>query len=275
MFRGSVSARLATEPRATQRVDASGPDPRWIEVDDFDIRDHVRRVDVPAGTGTGRADLWRIVGGLMSEHLDRAKPLWTFDVIGPFEDGSEAIAVRIHHAMADGIAAVHFLNALLWDRHAEPPRVVGPATPVADGSDLRRLPGALLREFGHRASGTPFDRPLTAARELAFADASLAELKAIGAARPNRATVNDVLLAIVAGGLRDWLDTGGSSTRHLRAQVPVSLHNRDRDAGLGNHDSFMNVDLPLGDPDPVARLDRIRAETEPANASTTPMRSTI
>jgi diacylglycerol O-acyltransferase / wax synthase len=253
----AISARLDSEPRATQRVDTDGPEPRWVAADDFDIRDHVRRHE--ADRTATRDDLWRAVSGLMSEHLDRDKPLWTFDVIGPFDDGSEAIAARIHHAMADGIAAVEFLHSLLWDRHEEPPAKTAKPAPVDERSELVRLPGALLREFGHRASRTPFDRPLTAARELAFAVAPLAELKAIGAARPDRATVNDVLLAIVAGGLRDWLGVPDDPRRRLRAQVPVSLHSRGD--GLGNHDSFMNVDLPLGEADPIARLDGIRSET--------------
>lgn len=257
-LQAAVADRLPDEPRASQRVDTDGPEPRWVAAADFDIRDHVRRHDCPPG-GT-REDLRRIVGGLMSEHLDRAKPLWTFDVIGPLADGSEAVAVRIHHAMADGIAAVRFLDALLWDAHTESPRAA-PAPAAETHSDLTRLPGALLREFGHRASRTPFDKPLTASRELAFAVAPLAEFKAIGAARPERATVNDVLLAVIAGGLREWLGVPDDLRRHLRAQVPVSLHARDGDAALGNHDSFMNVDLPLGQPDPLARLDRIRAET--------------
>ncbi|HKH52564.1 MAG TPA: WS/DGAT domain-containing protein, partial [Mycobacterium sp.] len=78
--------------------------------------------------------------------------------------------------------------------------------------------------------------------------------------RPVRATVNDVLLAVVAGGLRDWL--GDSLSGRLRAQIPVSLHHRDEAASdLGNRDSFMNVDLPIAEPDPLARLDRINAET--------------
>ena len=66
----------------------------------------------------------------MSEHLDRSKPLWTFDVIGPLSDGREAIAARIHHAMADGIAGVHFLDAVLFDAHAaarDRDRKAGPA----------------------------------------------------------------------------------------------------------------------------------------------------
>ena len=195
----------------------------------------------------------------MSEHLDRARPLWTFDVLGPLADGREAIAVRIHHAMADGIAAVGFLDALLWDPHPARPQRSRPEAAEAKGA--WRLPGAVLREFGDRASRTPFDRPLTAARELAFTVARVSEAKAIGASRPQRATVNDVLLAVVAGGLREWVDVPDDPRRHLRAQVPVSLHSRSDAEGLGNHDSFMNVSLPLGERDPVKRLDRIQSET--------------
>ncbi|MGB2921889.1 MAG: WS/DGAT domain-containing protein, partial [Mycobacterium sp.] len=123
-------------------------------------------------------------------------------------------------------------------------------------------PEALLRELGRPGPRSPFDQPVGAARELAFTVVPLAELKAIGASRPDRATVNDVLLAVVAGGLRDWLSPDGAAVHRLRAQVPVSLHHRDEAAAdLGNRDSFINVDLPLAERDPLTRLDLIRAET--------------
>ena len=123
------------------------------------------------------------------------------------------------------------------------------------------MPGAVMRELGHRGSDSPFDRPITGSRELAFTVAPLAEVRSVGAARPARATVNDVLLAIVAGGLCDWLGSGAPAP-HLRAQVPVSLHHRDETAAdLGNRDSFINVDLPLDEADPLVRLDKISAET--------------
>lgn len=262
-LRESVLARLADEPRATQRVDTTGAAPRWVEATDFDVRDHVRRLTTPAG-GT-RADLWRAVSGLMAEHLDRARPLWTFDVIGPLADGTEAIAVRIHHAMADGIAGVRFLDTVLWDAHAAPQaRVAAHPAPARVGrlGEARRLPGAVLRELGHPVANSPLDRPITGSRELAFTVASLAEMKAIGASRPVRATVNDVLLAIIAGGLHAWLNATNSRHGSVRAQIPVSLHQRDEDAaGLGNHDSFMNIDLHHGESDPLRQLDRIRADT--------------
>ena len=274
-LRAAVAERLDSVPRATHRVDTSGPEPRWVPAEAFDIRRHVRRHSDPPCVS--KADLWRIVGGLMSEHLDRGRPLWTFDVIGPLADGREAIAARIHHAMADGIAGVQFLDSVLFDARAaardraaeaapglhEAPRL----TPLAEahgrpraGGVMRRLPGAVLRELGHAGGRSPFDRPITIARELAFVVAPLARFKAVGAARPNPATVNDVLLATIAGGLRTW--AGGSAAHRLRAQIPVSLHHRDESAaGAGNRDSFLNIDLPIDEPNPLIRLDRISAET--------------
>ena len=264
-LRAAVAGRLTSQPRATQRVEASAPDPRWVTADEFDISDHVRRTETPKCVS--REDMWRIVGGLMSTHLDRARPLWTLDVVGPFADRREAIAARIHHAMCDGIAAVRFLDAVLWDAelsdvqrqastHAgAPPVHAGPLT------EALRMPGAVARELVHRTR-SPFDLPVTGARELAFTVAPLAEMRAIGGSRPTHTTVKDVLLAVVAGGLRTWLGHGGPGSRRIRAQIPVSLHHRDEKASdLGNRDSFINVDLPLGVDDPVARLDIIGAET--------------
>jgi diacylglycerol O-acyltransferase / wax synthase len=260
-LRTRVLDRLPSQPRATQRVDASAVPPRWVESDDFDIRDHVRPC---ATTGCAtRTDLWGAVSTLMSEHLDRSRPLWTFDVIGPLDDGRQAIAARLHHAMADGIAAVRFLESLLFDPTTmnQPRKHIG-AQPVSPSANPLRRSAAVLRELGHPGAHSPFDRPITIARELAFAGATIAEMKAIGASRPEPATVNDVLLAIVTGGLRTWLAEHDRIRRQLRAQVPVSLHHRDEDAAnLGNRDSFINVDLPVGEHDLLKRLDRISAET--------------
>lgn len=265
-LRTSVAARLSDQPRATQRVDTSTSEPRWTEATDFEIADHVRRRG--GDDCVSRADLWRVVGTLMAEHLDRRRPLWTFDLIGPLEDGREAIVIRIHHAMADGMAAIRFLHGVLWDPHQEPPKRSDAQPGLRAPHERRRLaeawrmPGAVLRELGCRGSASPFDRPITGTRELAFTVATLAELKAIGASRPIHATVNDVLLAVIAGGLRDWLGFDGPASPHLRAQIPVSLHHRDEQASdLGNRDSFMNIHLPIGEADPLARVDFISAET--------------
>ncbi len=260
-LRASVSDRLAQVPRATERVDTSGPEPCWVPATDFDIARHVR---CSGSAGGSEAQLWATVSELMGRHLDHAAPLWTFDVIGPLDDGRQAVAVRIHHAMADGISAVRLLDTVLFDPHPDVrPHSGSPGVrPAAPGhgrlAEAEHLPAAVFRELGHRGARTPLDRSIGGARELAFTVASLAEMKAIGGARSPHATVNDVLLAMVAGGLHGWLDAG----RRLRAQVPVSLHHRGEAAGaVGNRDSFLNVDLPLAEQDPLVRLDRIAAET--------------
>ena len=142
-LRSAVAARLPSQPRATERVDTSGTDALWVEATDFDIDHHVRRrLDGPTAS---RSDLWRIVSGLMSEHLDRRHPLWTFDVIGPLADGREAIAARIHHAMCDGIAGVRFLDAVLFDvRPPAPAEASRPGVhaeaPHSRREEARRLP---------------------------------------------------------------------------------------------------------------------------------------
>ena len=267
-LRTTVTQRLPAQPRATQRVDTSSTVPRWVESTGFDIRDHVRRV--PDSEGISGSDLWRIVGGLMSAHLDRSRPLWTFDLIGPLANGREAIAARIHHAMADGIAGVHFLSEVLLE--VQPGTT--PQSPARTGSDalslpaeVRRLPGAARRELRLSVAHSPFDLPISAARELAFTVVPLAEMKAIGKSRPDGATVNDVLLAIIAGGLRRWLPADGFRKRHLRAQVPVSLHHREHGVtASANQDSFLNVDLPLAEANPLVRLDLISGETRTRKA---------
>lgn len=168
--------------------------------------------------------------------------------------------------------SVGFLDAVLWDVHAIRPVTSAKhlaAVRLSRFGEAKRMPGAVSRELGHPGAASPLERPITGLRELAFAIAPLAEVKAIGASRPTRATVNDVLLAIVGGGLHEWLilrGRAGQAPRSVRAQIPVSLHYRDDDAAgtsahMGNHDSFTNVDLHHDEADPLMRLDRIRADT--------------
>ncbi|MFJ5779601.1 wax ester/triacylglycerol synthase domain-containing protein [Streptomyces sp. NPDC093094] len=267
-LRESVDARLGTGSPGRARL--ALPDPRWVPDDGFDVGAHVRRREGTAGIG--ERGVWTVAGELMSERLDHGRPLWAFDLVGPLSDGREAIVARVHHAMADGISCLRFLDEVLWDPAdpvpAPPRRTTAPPAAGGPAHELRRLPAALLRELGHRARGSPLDRRIGAGRELAFVTAPLDELKAIGAARPRRATVNDVLLAAVCGALRVWPGGSGGPAGRLRAQVPVSLHHRDQDAaGSANRDSFLNVDLPLAEPDPLARLDLISRETSARKAA--------
>jgi hypothetical protein len=265
VLRAGVEHRLPPDSRGRCRVEL-GDQPRWVADHDFEIGAHVRRQE--GSEGADERGLWAIAAGLMSQRLDHRRPLWEFDLVGPLADGREAIVCRIHHAMADGISSVRFLREVLWDESETPAaRSGGPAGSPAPERHRRlhevgRMPGAIGRELGHRASDTILDRRIGSARELAFSAFPLAELKAIGGSLPGRVTVNDVFLAGVAGGLRRWLEHAGERLPHLRAQIPVSLHHRDEgEAELGNRDSFLNVDLPVDEPDPLARLAAINAQT--------------
>ena len=126
-----------------------------------------------------------------------------------------------------------------------------------------RLPRVLMRELRPKATeGTRFDRLIGPRREVAWLRRPIAELKGIGAAHSNggHVTVNDVLLAGLAGGIRAWLgdETAGEK---MRVKVPVSMHGREADSdAIGNRDSFLFVDLPLDEPDAGKRLLRINAE---------------
>jgi diacylglycerol O-acyltransferase / wax synthase len=269
-LRELVGERVAREPRATQRVEVSeGDAPCWVEDADFDIVNHVGE----RGSGGGSMDeLWKLTGRIMSERLDHSRPLWALDLVGPLDDGTRAIVARIHHAMADGISCMRLLDAVLWDPDPGPTSRTGARTRATARSggatskgplrEVVDMPGAIWRELIGHAGASPLDRRIGAGRSLAFVAASLEDLKRIGGALPGHVTVNDVLLAIVAGGLGAWWREARVRLPSIRAQVPVSLHSRDHsDEEIGNRDSFLNVDLPIDEPDPIRRLERINLET--------------
>ena len=265
-LRAQIGARLPEGSRARQRVEI-GDDgsATWVDDEAFEVAAHVQRH--PVRECDDDAALWREASALMAQRLDHERPLWRFDLVGPMADGREAIVCRIHHAMADGISSVRFLREVLWDEAEPTAAKAHPAQQAATARrrrlrEVARMPGAVARELGHRASDTVLDRRIGSARELAFSSFPLAQLKEIGSSLPGHVTVNDVFLAGVAGGLRSWLEHAGERLPKLRAQIPVSLHHRDEgEAELGNRDSFLNVDLPVDVADPVARLEAINAQT--------------
>ena len=216
------------------------------------------------------------MGELLSERLDHTRPLWRLDVL-PLTGDRTAIVGRIHHAMADGVSAIKLAAGLLWDRDVETPNPhaaapapgparkiepsPGPAAGAAEERIVVRLPSALWREL-RPGRDTTLDQHIGPAREVAWSSFPLERLKRIGHSAPEGATVNDVVLAVVAGALRRWLPEASGIARDLRVQIPVCLHAREEEKGeLGNRDSFMNVDLPIAEPDPQERLRFINAET--------------
>ena len=268
--RERVIDRLPSLPLLRRRVEAPRRGrPVWVD-DPPDPSWHVfaHEPGEPLDDERFRA----FAGDVLAERLDRSRPLWRLDAV-PLEAGRLALVARIHHALADGVTAIRTLAGLLWDepeagageRHDErrehgPGKTAAPA-PEAERRErplLVRLPRALRRELRPGAD-TPLDRHIGSEREVAWTALPLARLKAIG--HGGGGTVNDAVLAVVAGALRGWLGEHGSAPVDVRAQIPVCLHLRDGDGTVGNRDSFLNVDLPLHEPDPAERLRSIVAET--------------
>ncbi len=133
---------------------------------------------------------------------------------------------------------------------------------VQSGRELAALPATLRRELWPLGAETAFDRRIGGNREVAFTACELDDLKRIEHAAGGGVTVNDVVLAVVAGAIRRWLGTHHEPTQAMRVQIPVSMHHRGEDPDeLGNRDSFLFCDLPVAEPDPGKRLAAINAET--------------
>jgi hypothetical protein len=266
-LRDQVGERLAAFPRLSQRVEEPRfglGRPVWVEAPEVDLVWHVAEPD--HADPLSDEELRRAVGDLLSERLDHTRPLWRLDAL-PLTGERVALVGRIHHAMADGVSAIRLLAGLLWEKDdqpspASPARPAqAPATEAREARVLVRLPAALRREL-RPGRDTKFDQHIGPAREVAWTSFPLERLKRIEHGAAEHVTVNDVVLAVVAGGLRRWLPQVGGIADDLRVQCPVCLHAQEEDAGqLGNRDSFMNLDLPISEPDPAARLRMINTET--------------
>jgi diacylglycerol O-acyltransferase / wax synthase len=300
-IRDRVEARLGHVPRGRQRLAATPlrlAPPAWVDDAAFEIRNHVRAAPQAI---SDRAQLMRLVGTAMAERLDHARPLWCIDVAGPLDDGCIALVIRIHHCLADGITCLRMLSQLLWDAgdgselgspepwrpHPLPGRArllasgagsrlrgigataVGGARAAASprrwlqsGRELAALPATLRRELWPLGAETAFDHRIGGDREVAFTACDLDDLKRIEHAAGSGVTVNDVVLAVVAGAIRRWLETHHERIQATRVQIPVSMHHRGEDPDeLGNRDSFLFCDLPVAEPDPRKRLAAINAQT--------------
>jgi diacylglycerol O-acyltransferase len=260
--RAHLDERLAAVPRLMQRLDPGDGPPAWSDDPGFSLERQV--------IGRGALDdvaFRGLVGTLMATPLDRERPLWAMDVVSPLAGGRTGIVWRIHHAIADGITAMRMARELLLEPTGDEAPARGPglhagrsSRPASAVRTAMSVPKTLRRELGRRAIPSPLARRVGPRREVAFVDAPLEELRRIGHAASERATVNDVALSAVAAGLRAWLDELGSPAEGLRVKVPVSLHHQG-EPDAANRDSFMMVDLPLEQDDPLERLVAVARET--------------
>lgn len=264
--------------------------PVWIEDADFHIDQHLRRIGCPAPGGM--EELAEVISDIAGRPLDRSRPLWELWVVENLEGGSVAFVAKIHHALADGVAAAAMLmNILEADPQAappQPPAFRGEPVPTrrqlvtAALSDWVRslldLPGLVrrtaaglrrmrrLRKSSDVSSPMPFAGPkahfntaLTPNRRYVMASLSLSDVRKVKDAFD--VSVNDVILAACGGGLRRYLLRHGAlPERSLIAGVPVALR---EDAGRleGNRVSNLFTTLRTDIPGPVERLRSIHEVT--------------
>jgi len=257
-----VRERLLAYPRFVQRVDEGRLVSHWEPDPHFDLRNHFHRAALPSPGG--RAALGELVSDLMSTPLDRSRPLWQLHCVEGYEGGS-AVVMRLHHAIADGVALVGVMLSLTDEGTGLAVPSVGapPPPPVGAVGMVKRI-GAEAATAG-RLILLPSDpasalRGALGSRKIAAwsGPIDLATIKAI--ARRASAKVNDVLMAAVSAALLGYLEERGGvpAGADLRALVPVYLQGGRGDAGLGNHFGLVFFDLPLHVPDALERVREAR-----------------
>ncbi len=291
-----VQANLPQVPRYRQKVHflplALGR-PVWVDDPHFNLSYHLRRTALPDPGGD--EELRLLIGRIMSQQLDRHKPLWEMWMIEGLSERRWVLITKLHHAIVDGVSGAELLRAIL-DEEREPRRLELPRW-----SPERQPSGAELagRALAHRVR-SPFDglrsvadSPLQAAklavgtveglvafntvlraprpsslngpigphRRWDWARSSLAEVKVIRSALGG--TVNDVVLTAISGGFRELLACRGERTdRVVRSLVPVSVRAADEQGEYNNRVSAIFADLPVGIEDPVQRLASVTGQME-------------
>jgi len=303
----AIERRLHLVPRFRQLLYQPAPGlgrPLWLDDPGFTVRNHVRVTPLPVPGD--EAQLLIAIERLRARRLDRTRPLWEICFLPGVSDARVGMFIRWHHVIADGVAGVAGIGAMLDStvNFAAPPRPWAAAPPpsyrqlLSDNieqraSELGRAvkvlthPAPALR---HARAGWPAVRelltndpgPRTSLNRLVGPHRTLALIRAdldqvIHVAHAHRATVNDVLLAMTAGGLQRLLSGRGEPVDDLTLPiyVPVSLRRDRSHPGTGNLISQMVVPLPLGTTDTRQRLRRIAAETFARKANARPSLGTV
>jgi WS/DGAT/MGAT family acyltransferase len=261
--------------------------PSWEQDRSFAIENHVRRAAVPAPGGEQELLEW--AGDYWSQRLDRRRPLWEVVLLEGLSDGRWALATKTHHALVDGVGAVD-VGHLVLDATPRPLRRELPVEPpvqrehgfglasalasrLRGGLDValhpRRLAEEakamvelLVRDELIAAPSTSLNVPIGARRRFDSLSVELSEIKAIKNALGG--TVNDVVLAASAGGLRRLLLAHGDALPDggLRVMVPVNVRAAEEHLKLGNKITSLFVHLPVAEPEPLRRYQVTRADSE-------------
>jgi diacylglycerol O-acyltransferase / wax synthase len=291
-FVAQLERRLALVPRYRQKL-AFPPlvqtRPLWIDDPHFYAGYHVRHTGLPAPAG--EPELRRLAGRIFAQRLDRSKPLWELWLVDRVGDDHFALISKTHHCLVDGISGVD-LATVLFDLDPDPPpqpsaepwvprpepsramlladalieRAAGPVElaraaavavrhpqdAVAAGVNAMGGLAAITQAGLAGAPTSPLNVRIGPHRRFAWVDGDLAVFKAIKNALGG--TVNDVVLAVVAGALRShYLAHGYDTDTELKAMVPISVRAESERGALGNKVTTMYAPLPIGLEDPIAR----------------------
>ena len=296
----ALRGRLHLVPRYRQKLSvppAGTGRPLWVDDPSFSIEYHVRHTALPKPGD--EPQLLRLAGRIFSQQLDRSKPLWEIWMVEGLKDGRFALISKTHHALVDGIAGVDLAQVIFdlgpvptevphpdeaWQPAPEPSSAgvlahgavgmvktgVRTATSAASLA-LRPLEAARSARVAVEGLGeivwagmnpappTPLNVEIGPHRRYAVVRNQLADFKAVKNALGG--TVNDVVLAVVTGALREWLHSRGVRTEglELRALVPVSIRAADQRGTTGNRIAVMRGPLPVYIEDPLARLRTVKA----------------
>jgi WS/DGAT/MGAT family acyltransferase len=295
-----VRGRLSQVPRFRQKLVVPPLEtgrPLWADDVNFNLSYHIRHTALPEPGG--EAQLKRLTGRVFSQQLDRSKPLWELWLVQGLERDRFALLTKTHHAMVDGISGVD-IGTVLFDLEPVPePAAVeddwvprkSPSTAELVGrglGDVAALPvkvaekaveairhpegaarkavealealSAVVSEFADPAPDVPLNVEIGPHRRYVWARSELSTFKRIKDIHGG--TVNDVVLAVVTGAIRNWLHSRGVRTEglELRALVPVSIRAEDEHGNLGNRITLMRGPLPVYIEDPVRRLHTISEE---------------
>lgn len=285
--------------------------PTWQYDPNFDIRRHIfhGKVDAPGGM----EQLRELAGRIFTPLLDRNKPLWELYVVDGLAEGRSALICKVHHCMVDGVAGVGLMNIMLdaspeqrrlgKRKHRRPPQPPDDATLFVEAfrDSLAQIPKRLLDtrdallSYGSSLGGDsaaalgleqvvdrmpellsplehlPFNRPCSGERRVYWTEFPFADAQAIRTACG--CTVNDVVLAVVAGAVAQYTELHGETVknRFFRPLIPVNVRGPEESIGaFGNLISLLPVTLPLGIRDPLARVKHIHELTRAMKGARAP-----
>lgn len=294
-----VESRLETIPRYREKL-AYTPlqkHPIWVDDEHFDLDYHVRHTALPHPGS--QQDLKRLTGRILSQPLDRDRPLWEMWIIEGLEGGHFALLTKVHHCMVDGASGVNLMNLLFrpdpddsipaaeaWFPRPRPAlwrlaldevleRARGPWSIGRDLVDSLLDPEATLQAVRDRTtsvgealragfrlpSESALNQPIGPHRRVEWRSYDLADFKDLR--RRLDGTINDVVLTVVAGAMRLFLTRRREDLDAIdyRVVIPVNMRSDSGDPEAANRVSAFFMSLPVGDPDPVARFRAVQAET--------------